>query len=346
MAVQDMRKQLEKKATFESAVKSLRAQLQQPTTSEADLGELLDCCNRVNTLLKARYSSISFWNAGLDLYKAAAGVASATPALRSHIPKLNGYIAAAEAFLAGDTEEPAAARLQTLGELLLGLPPPQESSSHLSDAGLVLQHTGPAVSPPDVPLQQPPATEADAAVSVDDLVQRLQNHRAQEQQQGHEQAEPQHDEQQQREALLLETLAGQLPRAELEALLARLTEDAAAHQAPTKPPASKQAVATLPVLHLKDQAALDSIGSKGTACPVCTEELQLGDRVQQLPCKHVFHVPCLAPWLRQNNSCPVCRHELPTDDWKYEARKEREAEEEEARQGAAAALSHNEFMYV
>jgi hypothetical protein len=37
---------------------------------------------------------------------------------------------------------------------------------------------------------------------------------------------------------------------------------------------------------------------------------------------------------------------LPTDDHAYEARKEREREEEEDRRGAAAAVSHKEFMYI
>lgn len=37
---------------------------------------------------------------------------------------------------------------------------------------------------------------------------------------------------------------------------------------------------------------------------------------------------------------------LPTDDHAYEARKEREAEMEEERRGAAAAVSHKEFMYI
>lgn len=71
MAVPDLRKQLERKATFEPAVKALRVQLQQPSTQEADLEQLLDCCSRVNTLLKARYSNVGFWKAGLELYRAA-----------------------------------------------------------------------------------------------------------------------------------------------------------------------------------------------------------------------------------------------------------------------------------
>lgn len=72
----------------------------------------------------------------------------------------------------------------------------------------------------------------------------------------------------------------------------------------------------------------------------------MGDEVQLLPCKHAFHAPCVAPWLQQNNSCPVCRLELPTDDHKYEARKEQRAEEEREREGARNALSHGEFTYI
>ena len=70
--------------------------------------------------------------------------------------------------------------------------------------------------------------------------------------------------------------------------------------------------------------------------------------MQQLPCdpKHIFHPPCLAPWLAANNSCPTCRAELPTDDHAYEARKERDALEAEERRGGENALSHNEFAYI
>lgn len=38
--------------------------------------------------------------------------------------------------------------------------------------------------------------------------------------------------------------------------------------------------------------------------------------------------------------------QLPTDDWRYEARKEREREEAEAQRGADNACSHNEFLYT
>ena len=52
---------------------------------------------------------------------------------------------------------------------------------------------------------------------------------------------------------------------------------------------------------------------------------------------------------RSHNSRHVdtCRrHELPTDDHKYEARKERERRDAEDARGAANAVSHNEFLYI
>jgi E3 ubiquitin-protein ligase AIP2 len=76
------------------------------------------------------------------------------------------------------------------------------------------------------------------------------------------------------------------------------------------------------------------------------ENIVVGDTVQRMPCSHVFHPPCLAPWLEQHNSCPVCRHELPTDDWRYDTRKEREKEHDEEEAGRNNAISHSEFLYV
>ncbi|GJN33908.1 hypothetical protein PR202_gb22538 [Eleusine coracana subsp. coracana] len=113
---------------------------------------------------------------------------------------------------------------------------------------------------------------------------------------------------------------------------------------PKVPPASKEVVANLPIITVTDEV-IARLGSE-TECAVCRENLVVDDKMQELPCKHLFHPPCLKPWLDENNSCPICRHELRTDDHVYESRKEREREEEEERRGAANAVRGGEFMYI
>lgn len=113
------------------------------------------------------------------------------------------------------------------------------------------------------------------------------------------------------------------------------------------PPASKKVVEKLPVIKLEDEAMLKSkTGEEGAECCICKEKLRVGDEMQEMPCKHLFHPLCLKPWLDEHNSCPICRHELPTDDHKYESWKEREKELEEERRGAANAVRGGEFMYI
>ncbi|KAK3133401.1 hypothetical protein QOZ80_6AG0536090 [Eleusine coracana subsp. coracana] len=90
---------------------------------------------------------------------------------------------------------------------------------------------------------------------------------------------------------------------------------------PKVPPASKEVVANLPIITVTDEV-IARLGSE-TECAVCRENLVVDDKMQELPCKHLFHPPCLKPWLDENNSCPICRHELRTDDHVYESRKER-----------------------
>ncbi|CAL1370551.1 unnamed protein product [Linum trigynum] len=113
---------------------------------------------------------------------------------------------------------------------------------------------------------------------------------------------------------------------------------------PKVPPASKEVVANLPVITITHEI-LAKLGP-GADCSICKENLVVEDKMQELPCQHTFHPPCLKPWLDEHNSCPICRHELPTDDHKYESWKEREREAEEERKGAANALRGGEFMYI
>jgi E3 ubiquitin-protein ligase AIP2 len=61
------------------------------------------------------------------------------------------------------------------------------------------------------------------------------------------------------------------------------------------PPASKEVVAKLPVITL-DEEILAKLG-KDAECAICRENLVVSDKMQELPCKHTFHPPCLKPWL-------------------------------------------------
>ncbi|VVA11681.1 PREDICTED: E3 ubiquitin-ligase [Prunus dulcis] len=114
--------------------------------------------------------------------------------------------------------------------------------------------------------------------------------------------------------------------------------------APRVPPASKRVVANLPVITITEEV-LKKLGEEAE-CAICKENLVVNDKMQELPCKHTFHPPCLKPWLDEHNSCPICRHELQTDDHAYESWKEREREAEEDRKGAANAVRGGEYIYL
>jgi len=46
-------------------------------------------------------------------------------------------------------------------------------------------------------------------------------------------------------------------------------------------------------------------------CHMCLEPLYGGTEVEALnPCKHVFHAPCIRPWLQKDPSCPKCRAQI------------------------------------
>jgi len=344
----DLKQRLERKATFAAAVKDMTCAIKALTADTASAAAVLERVPRVHTLLKARYSNPAFWKAGLELFNAVQASGHAPAALQAKLP---GFLKDAEAFVSEglEADTPQQPRQQTLGELLLGLPPPQQAQSHLSDAGLVLDHEPvppAAAAAMAAALQQsiPAAAAAEQQQQQPDATSTQQP-----QQHGEAGAEEGPEQQESIAAMLQERLLqpNGANRAELEAMLLSMVEQQTAAQPPSsRPAASKKTVASLPVLNLDSAEALEGVGGPATKCPVCTEELVLGDNVQQLPCKHVFHVDCLKPWLQQDNSCPVCRQELPTDDHAYEARKEREAQEAQDRKGAANALSHNEFAYI
>ncbi|UMM11225.1 hypothetical protein L5515_000612 [Caenorhabditis briggsae] len=63
----------------------------------------------------------------------------------------------------------------------------------------------------------------------------------------------------------------------------------------------------------------------GAQCTTCFDTFKLGEDVGALDCNHIFHRPCIEPWLKTKNSCPVCRQKVDMHDWKI--RHQRQAQE-------------------
>ncbi|CAH1432116.1 unnamed protein product [Lactuca virosa] len=77
------------------------------------------------------------------------------------------------------------------------------------------------------------------------------------------------------------------------------------HDSDVPPPPPKLSIDALPTVKVsKKDIRSDS------HCAVCKEKLILGSSAKKLPCKHLYHSGCIAPWLAQVNSCPVCRREV------------------------------------
>lgn len=363
---------LNKKSTFEGACSSARSELE--TRPSAALSPAAQTAlSRTRTLLRSRFTGRPFLVAGRQLFLSAqqAAVASGDSKLAA---QLGQYVAECNGWLreepegSGDGTAAAPTSTSTRGFLFEGQLSGQEQPP-ARPASLLEQLLGGAMG------QQLAA--AAAAAQAQQAAQQQGGSGADSQQQQGQQQEQQGDAGSDAEAdadagaganadavagagQQASVVAGQpqvAPSAEvmeaiereLDAIAVQIMEetgqDAAAQRA--APPASKAAVARLPVETLTAQR-LQQLGGEGTRCPVCMEELCEGDEVQVMPCNqgHVFHPPCLRPWLEQHNSCPTCRHELPTDDQRYERAKVREAEEAEERRGAENALSHNEFLYI
>ncbi|XP_068912254.1 E3 ubiquitin-protein ligase RNF115-like [Tenebrio molitor] len=46
-------------------------------------------------------------------------------------------------------------------------------------------------------------------------------------------------------------------------------------------------------------------------CSICWEDFTAEERVAELPCNHIYHEPCIVPWMQSNNNCPICRRVFP-----------------------------------
>ncbi|NXC58165.1 PJA2 ligase, partial [Aleadryas rufinucha] len=73
----------------------------------------------------------------------------------------------------------------------------------------------------------------------------------------------------------------------------------------THPPATKETIDCLP--HI---IVTGDYNGQEQCCTICCSEYVEGEIITELPCRHLFHKPCVTLWLQRSGTCPVCRHVL------------------------------------
>ncbi|NXB35383.1 PJA2 ligase, partial [Eulacestoma nigropectus] len=73
----------------------------------------------------------------------------------------------------------------------------------------------------------------------------------------------------------------------------------------THPPATKETIDCLPQI-----IVTGDYNGQEQCCTICCSEYVEGEIVTELPCRHLFHKPCVTLWLQRSGTCPVCRHVL------------------------------------
>jgi hypothetical protein len=61
------------------------------------------------------------------------------------------------------------------------------------------------------------------------------------------------------------------------------------------------------------------------SCPVCLDEFNQGEVINELPCGHCFHIACIHPWLQfRSPCCPLCKLDV-REEYKASARPARKS---------------------
>ncbi|XP_035896244.1 E3 ubiquitin-protein ligase RNF126-A [Anopheles stephensi] len=75
------------------------------------------------------------------------------------------------------------------------------------------------------------------------------------------------------------------------------------------PPLEKERIAQIPCVTISEEQVDQKL-----QCSVCFEDYVAGEPVRKLPCLHVYHEPCIIPWLELHGTCPICRSSLTPED--------------------------------
>lgn len=88
----------------------------------------------------------------------------------------------------------------------------------------------------------------------------------------------------------------------LDRIVSQLMEQTSTSNAPG--PATQADIDALPRTNVTEEM----LGEEHKAeCSICMDEVNIGEQVTLLPCKHWFHHPCVSAWLLEHDTCPHCR---------------------------------------
>lgn len=91
----------------------------------------------------------------------------------------------------------------------------------------------------------------------------------------------------------------------LDRIVSQLMEQTASSNAPG--PASQNEIDSLP----RKKVDEEMLGAEHKAeCSICMDEVNIGEEVTVLPCKHWFHHQCVSAWLGEHDTCPHCRKSI------------------------------------
>lgn len=62
----------------------------------------------------------------------------------------------------------------------------------------------------------------------------------------------------------------------------------------------------LSIVEITPEQVADTVNDK-PSCAICLEEMAVAEPVVKLNCTHLFHRPCIEPWLLRRTTCPTCR---------------------------------------
>lgn len=71
------------------------------------------------------------------------------------------------------------------------------------------------------------------------------------------------------------------------------------------PPLTKDKIQEIPIVIITQDQVDSSL-----QCSVCWEDFKISEPVRKLSCEHVYHEPCIIPWLELHGTCPICRKAL------------------------------------